>query len=58
MIPAARCAIAITVSMGFTPDALGKVLASATYRFRIPQTRFSASTTDVFLLAPMRQDAI
>jgi hypothetical protein len=58
MIAAARCAIAITVSMGFTPDALGNVLASATYRFRIPHTLFSASTTDVRRLAPMRHDAI
>jgi hypothetical protein len=50
--------MAITVSMGFTPDALGKVLASATYRPRIPQTRCSASTTDVRALAPMRHEAI
>ena len=49
---------AITVSMGFTPDALGKVLASATYRLRIPHTRFSASTTDAVALDPMRHDAI
>ncbi len=30
MIPAARCAIPMIVSIGFTPEADGKTLASAT----------------------------
>jgi len=50
--------MAITVSIGFTPDAVGKTLASATYRPRIPHTRCSASTTDERALAPIRHDAI
>ena len=58
MAAAARCAIAITVSIGLTPDALGKVLASATYKPRVPHTRCSGSTTDAAALVPMRHDAI
>src|SRR5215471_4381730 len=56
--PAARCAIAMIVSIGFTPDEVGKVLASATYRPGTPQTAWSGLTTDVRAFAPIRHDAI
>ena len=46
------------VSMGFTPEALGKVLASATYSRATPWTWLSAFTTDVAASSPMRHEAI
>ena len=46
------------VSIGFTPEDVGKVLASATYNPGTPHTWCSGVTTEVRALAPMRQEAI
>src|SRR5215213_2569089 len=44
---------AITVSCGLTPTAVGKTLASQTYRFLKPNTLQSESTTHSSLLSPI-----
>jgi hypothetical protein len=44
---------AITVSCGLTPKAVGKTLASQTYRFSKPNTLQSESTTHSSLLSPI-----
>ena len=58
MQEAARCAIAMIVSIGLAPDAEGNTLASATHRPGMSYTAFSGFTTDLLRSTPMRQVAI